>query len=82
MQNFEKQQGISFLIISFTKRNELYYMRFSEILSFWERAQKGGRKSIRYEELTPEFFIHMNGGAFIPYLDMVQKDLELRDTIL
>ena len=80
MQNFEKQQGISFLIISYTHRNELYYMRFSEILSFWERAQKGGRKSFRYEELNPEFFIHMKGGAFIPYLDMLQKDLTLRNT--
>lgn len=80
MQNFEKQQGISFLLILFTTRNELYYMRFSEILDFWERAKNGGRKSFRYEELNPDFFIRMKGGAFIPYLDMIQKDLTLRDT--
>lgn len=79
MQNFEAQQGVSFLIISFTKRNELYYMRFPEILKFWERAKKGGRKSVRYEELDSEFFITMKGGAFIPYLEMIQKDLNLRD---
>ena len=28
MENFEKQQGISFFLISFTQRDEFYYLRF------------------------------------------------------
>ena len=28
MENLEKQQGISFLLIYYTARNEMYYMRF------------------------------------------------------
>ncbi|XCP83744.1 Holliday junction resolvase RecU [Roseburia hominis] len=78
MKDFEKQDGVAFIIIYFSARNELYYMRLTEILRFWERSQNGGRKSIRYEELDPAFFMELKGGAFVPYLEMLQKDLDLR----
>lgn len=79
MEHFEKQDGISFLIIYYSARNEIYYMRFQEIKKFWERAENGGRKSFRFEELSPEFFMKLKNGCYVPYLDAVQKDLELRD---
>ncbi|MGN0341529.1 MAG: Holliday junction resolvase RecU [Roseburia sp.] len=79
MERFEKQQGISFLLIYFTNRDQFYYMRFSEMLSFWNRAQEGGRKSFRYEELDHEFFFSGKGGVLVPYLDGIQKDLSGRD---
>ena len=79
MGNFEKQEGISFLVIYFSNRNELYYMRYSEIKTFWERAQNGGRKSVRPDELSSEFFFELKDGMYVPYLEMLQKDLNLRD---
>ena len=79
MENFEKQGGISFLIIYFSGRNELYYMSFTEIQKFWERAQDGGRKSIRLEELNPAFFMNLKNGCFVPYLEALQKDLDQRE---
>ena len=51
MEKFEKQGGISFLLIYYNGRNELYYMRFEQIKKFWDRAEQGGRKSFRLEEL-------------------------------
>ena len=45
MEKYEKQGGISFLIIYYTAKDVLYYMRFEEIKKFWERAMHGGRKS-------------------------------------
>lgn len=57
MEKYEKQQGISFLIIYYSQKETLYYMRFGELLKFWKRAQSGGRKSIRFEELSPEYFM-------------------------
>ena len=42
MENLEKQQGISFLLIYYTARNEMYYMRFEEVAKFWNRAMTGG----------------------------------------
>lgn len=79
MRSFEKQEGISFLIIYFSARNVLYYMRFSEIDRFWERAKSGGRKSIRFEELNSSYFMELKNGCYVPYLDILQLDLEERD---
>lgn len=79
MENFEKQDGVAFILISFTHRNEFYYMRFEELLKFWNRAKEGGRKSFKYEELAPCFFLKEKPGVFIPYLEGIQKDLELRE---
>lgn len=79
MERFEKQGGISFLIIYFSGRNELYYMPFVEIQKFWKRAQEGGRKSIRFEELNPMYFMKLQNGCYVPYLEAVQIDLDQRD---
>lgn len=79
MKAFEEQDGIAFLIIYFSARNELYYMPFQEIFEFWNRSEQGGRKSIRYDELSPKYFMQLKNGCFVPYLDALQMDLEERD---
>ena len=47
MEAFERQDGIAFLLIYFSARNEFYYLRFRDMIRFWERGQSGGRKSFR-----------------------------------
>ena len=79
MEDFENQDGIAFILISFTHRNEFYYMRFEELLKFWNRRLEGGRKSFKYEELNPDFFLQEKPGVFIPYLEGIQKDLDSRE---
>lgn len=79
MGEFEKQDGIAFLIIYYSARNTLYYMKYNELLKFWNRAKDGGRKSIRYEELNPNYFMQLKNGCYVPFLEMLQKDLEERD---
>ena len=79
MEQFEKQGGISFLIIFYTARNELFYLPYADMRRFWERAKSGGRKSFRYEELNQDFRIHSTGGILVPYLETIQKDLDARD---
>ena len=56
MGDFEKQDGIAFLILYFSHRDEIYYMRYEEMLKFWNRGQNGGRKHFKYEELNPKWF--------------------------
>lgn len=46
MGNMEKQDGISFLIIFYSHRNEFYYLRYEKIMEFWNRAQEGGRSCL------------------------------------
>lgn len=78
MEDFEKQGGVAFFLIYYTGRNVFYYLPFLHLKLFWERAQMGGRKSFRYEELNPEYQIPSRHGVLIPYLDMLQKDLDDR----
>ena len=46
MKEFESQGGVAFLLIHYTKRDEIYYMPFSHIYRFWTRMEQGGRKSL------------------------------------
>ncbi|WP_251387139.1 Holliday junction resolvase RecU [Mediterraneibacter agrestimuris] len=82
MEKFEKQGGISFLILYYSARNTLYYMRFQEIKAFWERARQGGRKSFRIEELAEAYFMPFKNNCYVPYLDYIQKDLDDREKSL
>ena len=75
MQDFERQGGKSFLIIHYTGEQMFYYLHIRQLLTFWNRAREGGRKSFRYEELNPEYVLPRKHGILVPYLDMLQKDL-------
>ena len=81
MINFEKQDGIAFILIYYSAKNILYYMRLEELLVFWKRAKEGGRKSFRLEELYERFFMEFHHGCYVPYLDAINLDLELREEL-
>jgi recombination protein U len=78
MKEFEAQKGVSFIIIFFTHRNKFYYMRFSELKTFVERVNEGHAKNFKYDELNPDFFIGSRNGALVHYLELLDKDLQLR----
>ena len=79
MKQFERQGGVSCLILFFSTRNELFYLPYKDMIRFWERAEKGGRKSFRYEELDQDYYIQPKNGILVPYLESLQKDLNTRD---
>lgn len=75
MKEFEEQQGISFLIIFFTTRNEMYYMPFRELRYYVERIRKGHAKNFKYEELDKNNFIQSKNGMLVHYLEPLSRDL-------
>ncbi len=79
MSAFEKQGGISFLILFYTARNELFYLPYRDMKKFWDRAQNGGRKSFQYKELDQNYYIEPKSGVLVPYLDTLKLDLEERE---
>ncbi len=79
MGQFEKQGGVAFFLIFFSHRDEFYYLPFEIFQFFWERAKNGGRKSFLHEELNPEYILPKKHGIFVPYLDILNKDLEERE---
>ena len=80
MLDFEKQEGVAFFLIHYTREDILYYLQVQKLKEFWNRAKEGGRKSFRFEELDTAFIIPKKQGVLVPYLDMIQKDLELRES--
>ncbi len=79
MRQFEKQGGIAFFIIYYTGKDLFYYLPYEMLRFFWDRAKEGGRKSFRFEELNPEYIMPKKNGVLVPYLDMIQKDLDDRE---
>ena len=79
MRQFEKQGGVAFFIIYYTHKEVMYYLPYEILRFFWDRAKQGGRKSFRFEELNPAYIMHKKSSVFVPYLDMIQQDLDDRD---
>ena len=73
------QDGIAFIILFFSARDEFYYLPFSDIIKFWERAKAGERKSFTYDEIDKSFRINSGKGIMIHYLETIQKDLDRRE---
>lgn len=81
MERFERQGGVAFLLIYYSSLDLAYYMRFEELRKFWNRSRQGGRKSFRMEELDSRFYIDMKAKVYLPYLDLMNLDLSLRDEL-
>lgn len=79
MEDFEHQDGISFIIIYYSGRDEIYYLPFVKIKEFYERSMNGGRKSFRFEEIDFNYKIGKAPGIPVHYLEMLQKDLNSRE---
>ena len=79
MGQFEGQGGIAFLILFFTQQNKFYYLRYEEMLKFWERGKNRGKKHFTIEELEPDYFFTSSHGFLVPFLEGLQKDLLARE---
>lgn len=79
MREFEKQNGVAFLIIYFSHVEEYYYVTYEKVAQFWKRGKEGGRKSFRREELSKEYQIPFSNQIYIHYLEMLARDLEMRE---
>ena len=62
--------GISFLIISFTSLDEIYYLPFELLDKYWREKYKGGRKSIPYGEIAKKKY---KIGNDVDYLEIVER---------
>ncbi len=79
MEDFERQQGVAFLIIYFKHVDEYFYVPFRDVKFFWDRAAKGGRKSFLCSELNRFYQIKVINQVFIHYLEPLNLDLSERD---
>ncbi|MEE0954792.1 MAG: Holliday junction resolvase RecU [Eubacterium sp.] len=78
MEDWEKQGGISFLLIFYSMRDSILYLPCRVIKKFWERAETGGPKSFKLNEIDTSYFLPRSQ-VLVPYLEGIKKDLEERD---
>ena len=78
MKEFEEQGGIAFILLYFTREDEIYYLPFSHLHRFWKRMVDGGRKSFTYEEVDKAYQVRSVRDILVHYLETIQKDLEGR----
>lgn len=79
MEEFERQQGVSFLIVYFRNVDIYYYVPYRDIKRFWDRSLQGGRKSFLRNELDQSYQIKMTNQVFIHYLEQLNHDLAERE---
>ncbi|MEG1847393.1 MAG: Holliday junction resolvase RecU [Lachnospiraceae bacterium] len=80
MQEFEKQGGVAFFLLYYTGKNLFYYMPLRQLEIFWNRAEAGGRKSFRYDELDERYRLPKQLGILVPFLEPLQLDLKERES--
>jgi len=70
MKEVMNQKGICFVLLRFSLTEEIFYLETKHLLSFWERMEDGGRKSITKEEIADNGFLIPFG--FQPRIDYIK----------
>ncbi|OXS80244.1 Holliday junction resolvase RecU [Domibacillus enclensis] len=72
MKQVEEHGGIAFVLIRFSKTDELFLLPFAALYDFWLRMTDGGRKSITKEEIENRSrSLKLGLSPRIPYLQAV-----------
>ena len=74
MNDWEKQGGISFIIIYFSDKKLCYYMRNSEMQTYFK-----AKKNFNINNLDDRYFIDAKNKIKIDFLPMIQLDIDDRD---
>jgi recombination protein U len=73
MENFRKQKGVSFLLVRFAAKNEIFLLPSRELAKQHKAAATGGRKSIPYAAFNPALIVPNANGFPVHYLVAVNK---------
>ncbi|WP_227395305.1 Holliday junction resolvase RecU [Jeotgalibacillus aurantiacus] len=80
MEQVTKQKGIAFVIIRFSSTEDIYLMPYKQLRIFWNRMQKGGRKSMTKEEVEENSYaIPLGLHPRIDYLKIIDHLIKSND---
>ena len=79
MRDFERQRGVSFLLLAFTAREEYYLLPFEELILYARRMEGGGRKSFTYAEMDKSYRIRETATVPLHYLEALDLYLQVRE---
>lgn len=69
MKGFISQKAVAFFIVYFKKFDKYYLLPFEVAEKYYENAEKGGRKSIPYQEFEKKYEIKNKHGFVLHYLE-------------
>lgn len=75
MDEFQQQNGLSFLLVHFLEYDEYYYLPFEILKSFWDNSKTNGRKSIPYSAFDKDYIIKNKSGVILNYLETINTYL-------
>ena len=74
MKDFQKQNGISFLLVHFSAIDSFYFLPFETLEQYWIASLKGGRKSIPFDAFEQKYCIMQKNGI-LQYLEAINTYL-------
>ncbi|RRD94548.1 Holliday junction resolvase RecU [Clostridiales bacterium COT073_COT-073] len=82
MEDFERQEGISFFLVRFEMADEIYLLPYAYVRKVVAESQNGGRKSIPLEKIRENgFAVEIKQGYFVHYLEAFNQYLGERAKI-
>jgi len=79
MNEFQQQNGVSFLLVHFLDYDEYYFLPFEMLKLFWDDSKIGGRKSIPYSAFDKDYIIKSKSGI-LNYLEAVNTYLNKKES--
>ncbi|MDR1689693.1 MAG: Holliday junction resolvase RecU [Clostridiales bacterium] len=76
MQDFHNQKGLAFFLVYFKTAGEYFYLPFETFKDYWNKSQKGERKSVPYEAFDKKLQIRSKGKFFLHYLEAMDTYLQ------
>ncbi len=79
MKDVEKQGGISFLIVEFSKLNKYFLLPYEILNDYYTRQHNGGRKSIPLEAFPKELEITSFKAIRLQYLEALNNYFDWKE---
>ncbi len=73
MADFKKQEGIAFFIFYFTSFDEMILVPYDFVEKKVKEAEKGGKKSIAFEECKAFYPIENKDGYLVHYIEALDR---------
>ncbi len=78
MKDFVFQKGLAFILVHFTKKDEMFLLPSEVLFEYYENAQNGGKKHIPYSAFNQMLRIYRKSGYYVHYLEAINSYLQMQ----
>ncbi len=76
MKGFVEQKGIAFILVYFTKREEMFLLPSEVLFDYYDKSRDGGVKSIPYRVFDQMLRVYRKSGYYVHYLEALGEYLQ------